>query len=653
MGNPRLTIDDMHATAASRGGRCLSRRYINSTTKLLWGCEDGHRWYAAPAAVRHKSWCRICAIARSASARRLSIGHMDSLAKQRGIQCVSRRYVNSSTKMRWRCGQGHTWQATPGDVRSGHGCPHCYDQRRGASTRHSIELMQQVAAKRKGKCLSSEYLGTSVKLEWCCKSGHKWSAAPASILAGHWCPQCAGVGRKSIDDMRRLAERRGGKCLSDIYVNLKTKLDWQCAAGHRWRSVSHNVRNGAWCPVCAGNAPGTLEQMKAIASSRGGQCLAKAYLNSMARIPWRCAVGHRWLAAPASVKAGSWCRRCANARNGRLYSARFRHDVEACAKGRGGEFVGPYRGAGTPTTWRCSAGHTFQKRPSDAKKGSWCPDCAAYLGERVARAILEQMFQAKFPKARPEWLRPARGPRPLELDGLNSRIKVAFEYQGEQHVSVDGRFTRSAEALRRRRSRDRWKAFQCSRRDIVLLAIPGLADLGKLPDHVRQIVTRSMLRSNRPLPIGIHRKRFDLRAAYRVDGLSKLREHAASRGGRVLAEGYLGASAMYEFECSLGHRWKTTAASMLHQESWCRSCSGKARLSIQDMRLMAAERGGRCLSRRYVNKDTKLRWECAKGHRWRSTGGHVRNSKAWCPRCAHARVGGARRSAPKATGHLC
>ena len=56
-----------------------------------------------------------------------------------------------------------------------------------------------------------------------------------------------------IDDMRRAAEFRGGKCLSDSMVNgdMRTKLQWECAFGHRFEaSPTLVLLGGHWCDEC-------------------------------------------------------------------------------------------------------------------------------------------------------------------------------------------------------------------------------------------------------------------------------------------------------------------------------------------------------------------------------------------------------------------
>lgn len=117
--------------------------------------------------------------------------------------------------------------------------------------RLSIQLMRQLAERRSGKCLSDIYVDANSKLNWQCAKGHRWRAIPSNIKRGHWCPLCAGHG-KSIEDMKNAAADRGGRCLSEEYINARTHLLWQCKEGHQWRAIPVNItRKGSWCPVCA------------------------------------------------------------------------------------------------------------------------------------------------------------------------------------------------------------------------------------------------------------------------------------------------------------------------------------------------------------------------------------------------------------------
>ena len=65
-----------------------------------------------------------------------------------------------------------------------------------------------------------------------------------------------------IEDMRQAAEFRGGKCLSATMVkgDLATKLEWECAFGHRFSaSPALILLGGHWCDECL-SAPWNFDE---------------------------------------------------------------------------------------------------------------------------------------------------------------------------------------------------------------------------------------------------------------------------------------------------------------------------------------------------------------------------------------------------------
>ena len=57
---PRYTIQDMRDLAAARDGKCLSTEYKNQKTKLLWECDQGHRWETSASNIKKGTWCPHC-----------------------------------------------------------------------------------------------------------------------------------------------------------------------------------------------------------------------------------------------------------------------------------------------------------------------------------------------------------------------------------------------------------------------------------------------------------------------------------------------------------------------------------------------------------------------------------------------------------------
>ena len=63
--------------------------------------------------------------------------------------------------------------------------------KRMASGDYTIDDMRELAESRGGQCLSTEFSGIGSKLKWICGFGHDWEATPVCVKAGHWCPECA------------------------------------------------------------------------------------------------------------------------------------------------------------------------------------------------------------------------------------------------------------------------------------------------------------------------------------------------------------------------------------------------------------------------------------------------------------------------------
>jgi hypothetical protein len=304
----KLTIEELQRIAEERGGKCLSKKYINNYTKLKWRCKEGHKWEAISTSIKYaKTWCPVCAKKILEDKLKLTIEEMQQIAKARGGKCLSKEYIDCRTKLKWRCKEGHEWETTPDSIKRGTWCPYCHKK-----AKLTIEDMQRIAEERGGECLSKEYIGSQTKLRWKCKEGHEWEARPVNTKRGSWCPYCAKKAKLTIEELQKIAEGRGGICLSKKFIDYKTKLKWRCKEGHVWEAVPYNIKIGQWCPYCAGKATLTIGEMQNIAKERGGKCLSKKYINSQTKLMWQCKKGHKWEAIPNSIKYGkTWCPVCA------------------------------------------------------------------------------------------------------------------------------------------------------------------------------------------------------------------------------------------------------------------------------------------------------------------------------------------------------
>ena len=392
-------------------------------------------------------------------------GHAAAL----GGKCLALGYKNCMTKVPWQCQHGHTWDARSNDVLNKKSwCPECARNRR----RIPLQRLQDHARRRGGRCLSeSKHNQSQTKVLWQCRHGHTWEAAPNMVLSqGSWCPECSRKGRtyrrRSLKDLQEHAASLGGRCLATTYEGVMLPVLWQCHKGHMWRARPTAVLNKrkAWCPVCAGNAPLNMRLLQEHAARRGGKCLAKKYVNSRSKVTWECEHGHTWQATPNNVlNLGRWCPHCRKIGLPRL---------QAHAAALGGRCLAKsYKNRTEKLLWECSEGHRWEASAASVLSGkSWCPECAAstWRTEAEIRSILETVFRPHaFPSCFPSFL------EGLQLDGFDPDLRLAFEYQGEQHYDPENYFHFGDTAsFHAQQSRDSTKVKLCKDAGVRLLIIP-------------------------------------------------------------------------------------------------------------------------------------------------------------------------------------
>ena len=281
----------------------------------------------------------------------------------------------------------------------------------------TIKAMAGLAKKRGGLCISAHYANSHSPLTWECVSGHRWSATPGSIKKGRWCPECAGVRRLTLGQMQKVAESRGGRCLSQFYVSSASKLTWCCSAGHEWSATASQIRKGHWCPFCARVARLTLQEVQLIAARKEGQCLSLEYMDPAKPLRWKCAAGHEWQARGSSIRAGRWCPVCAHNQELSL------QEMQEIARERGGRCLSTvYENGHTPLIWECKLGHHWKAVPSRVKngsrrKGTWCPKCCSLRRVIHKKHFIEDMRD----------LAVSRAGRCLSAEYVGSKSKLLWQ----------------------------------------------------------------------------------------------------------------------------------------------------------------------------------------------------------------------------------
>ncbi len=106
-------------------------------------------------------------------------------------------------------------------------------------------------------------------------------------------------------------------------------------------------------------------------------------------------------------------------------------------------------------------------------------------GERITCETLEKVYQVPFPTVRPNFLKNPETKRNLELDCYNEDLKIAAEYNGEQHYNFPNRFHKTKQEFLKQIRRDRLKAELCELRGIHLITIPWTIGHQMIADYIK------------------------------------------------------------------------------------------------------------------------------------------------------------------------
>jgi hypothetical protein len=87
------------------------------------------------------------------------------------------------------------------------------------------------------------------------------------------------------------------------------------------------------------------------------------------------------------------------------------------------------------------------------------------------RKLMENFFGVPFDKCRPAFLKNEATGRNLELDLYNQHLNIAFEIQGQQHISYLPHFHKSYADFENQKFRDHLKYKKCKEHNVKLVII--------------------------------------------------------------------------------------------------------------------------------------------------------------------------------------
>ena len=275
--------------------------------------------------------------------------------------------------------------------------------------------------------------GSSKKVCWICKKGHRWPATIASRNAGAGCPDCAReAGAKKLKNSLlvikgSLAERNpelasewhptknGALLPTMVTLNTHDRVWWLGKCGHDWQASVKARNTGTGCPYCNGRKvlPGfndlatiTPDLAKEWHPTKNDNFQPTNVTSGSSKtVWWKCSKGHVWPASIKSRSKGNNCPVC----SGKVIIP-GENDLATKYPDLAKEWHPTKNGTITPNIispsshtqvwWLCTNGHEWQASPNHrTSKGRNCKYCCHNPG--VLPGVND--LATKFPQLAKEW----------------------------------------------------------------------------------------------------------------------------------------------------------------------------------------------------------------------------------------------------------
>jgi hypothetical protein len=372
-----------------------------SNQKVNWKCPNDHVWTASPKSrFIDGATCPKCRMnQRISGSRKLKVTNgvndFASLHPEiaRSAFGWDPKEVSVSDKAirEWKCVNGHVTQSRINSkIKSNAGCVFCSGKYAITGENDLQTTHPELAKEADGWDPSKVSKGSSKRMNWKCKNGHKWKAYVHSrAIRGAECPFCSGrnaiVGETDLlTRYPEIAKEADGWDPSKMHVGSVSKVSWKCQKGHVWKtSPAHRTRNSTGCPVCGNDIAlkgfnDLTTTHPEISKEAYGWDPSTVVSGSHKRVSWKCSLGHIY-ETPVHQRAltNGGCSYCSGQKTLLGYN-----DIATLAPEIASQAVGwdPRQfvtSSHKSVRWKCNLGHEWNARIfSRVKNGLGCPICS-------------------------------------------------------------------------------------------------------------------------------------------------------------------------------------------------------------------------------------------------------------------------------------
>ncbi len=434
----------------------------------------------------------------------------------------------------------------------------------------------------------------------------------------------------TVESLKELAKNQNWTFLSEEYKGGSVKHDFLCENGHKIQKTIEHFLKGSGCPVCSGKSKLTIEILRAEASLNDWELLTSNYSGKTEIMQFKCLKCLRQFPLLSSHLRGNKrtknCPFCSPLRKKTI------DEIKNDALKLGFKCLSnEYINISKKLLWKCKYEHKWIATPNDIfNNHSGCPECRYWKNEAKIKFIFENYFGKLFHKK--SKLKTLSGTF-IELDGYNSELNLAFEYNGIQHYEFIPYFHKNnISNFESQKFRDELKLKYCKDENIDLIVIPySIVKDDELAVFILSNLPQKYKKDIEEMKTIINSYGND------SDMLKPIREKLESIGLELISNVYTSSSDKnIIIRCkTCNHKYSSTKI-RIDKMILCPKCAGVMAFTIFELNKIASENNIKLLSTEYKPSE-KVMWECSKGHKWSALPSTIKGTKLKkgtnCPVC--------------------
>jgi hypothetical protein len=367
---------------------------------------------------------------------KISTDDVIKLVRSLDRQFISEETIDNRRIISVKCNKcGNEWKTPLNAMKNGKGCKKCFDLENRVNRQKVVDLVESNGY----KLLTPGEFGVKTRFKLHCTiHQYEWESCYWNLKYtdnGGTCHLCSTNAVKH-DQLEAFIISKNGVFVKRTGTTKKNprSIVIRCNVHNKeFKTRWGDLQRGRWCRSCAIDSMITThKQIKDIVESKGGVLLTPSCSTATMLFRVRCCVpdcGREWETSYARIQSGCWCPKCAG------FDKYTVEEVKELVLERGGTLLDTeITNAHQKIAIRCGCSNLFSVEISNMVRGSWCQVCSE--GYKVQVELFNLVkdllpnYDVLYDQYPFNWLRDKQR---LELDIWVPELRLAIEYDGEQH----------------------------------------------------------------------------------------------------------------------------------------------------------------------------------------------------------------------------